>query len=56
MFAFGITFVFPSSPHLVLAPRPVVTQVEAEEASLILSKETSSDIRDKQNLVEEDEL
>lgn len=55
MFAFGITFVFPSSPHLVLAPRPVVTQIEAEEA-LILSKETPSDTRDKQNLVEEDEL
>jgi len=55
VFAFGITFVFPSSPHLVLAPRPVVTQIEAEEA-LILSKETPSDTRDKQNLVEEDEL
>merc|ERR1712002_897804 len=51
VFAFGITCVFPSSPHLVLAsknPRHVVTQVEAEEA-LIVTRETN----DNQNLDED---
>jgi len=49
VFAFGITCVFPSSPHLVSAsvPRPVVTKVEAEEALVI------KDTREVQNLDED---